>query len=45
MERPGKLSRGARQEMINHFLVVFFIKNIALKWVYKGIGELIFLVP
>ena len=52
MVRPSTLSQGTRQKKINRFFLFFlyiilnsfFIKNIALKWLYKQMGELIFFV-
>lgn len=51
MVRPSTLSQGTRQKKINLFLFFlyiilnsFFINNIALKWLYKQMGELILLV-
>ena len=52
MVRPSTLSEGTRQKKINLFFLFFlyiilnsfFIKNIALKWLYKQMGELIFFV-
>ena len=51
MERDEKLSQGTRKLKTNNYFVYrytfifFFLKKEVQKWVYKEIGELIFLVP